>query len=259
MVLGSDTANFYDLRGKHALLRSDNRYGAERFPLNLRAPYQFYEDQLKSIEVAKGARFLDLCCGTGVHTILPSRLGYETHAVDLSPKSVQATEQLAREHQQEIQCHLSAAEDFLIGTNYEFDVIFLAESLYYLNLDVVLPLIARRLRPQGHLFLIETNGNNRLMSGYRRLRNRFQSRRDSQTLYQLLGPQVVERFRNEFERVELKPFDCLTLFGGALPRSMRSLYQGFARGIDEKVLRGRVGELFAFKFLIHAHIPLQRD
>lgn len=112
-----------------------------------------------SFALAKGARILDLCCGTGRHTLELAARGYEVVGLDLSRVMLDRAVQAARARK--------LAVDFVHGDVRSlafrriFDgILFWGTSLgYFRDTEnaLVLRRVARALRPQGHLLLQVAN------------------------------------------------------------------------------------------------------
>jgi SAM-dependent methyltransferase len=112
-----------------------------------------------SFALAKGARILDLCCGTGRHTLELAARGYEVVGLDLSRVMLDRAVQAARARK--------LAVDFVHGDvrNLAFrrifdGILFWGTSFgYFRDAEnaLVLRRVARALRPQGHLLLQVAN------------------------------------------------------------------------------------------------------
>src|SRR5438445_12982900 len=94
-MTSTETSRFYDVRGRQALRGDDPSYGSSKMPRHVAEPYLYVERLLKELRTRGASRLLDLCCGTGLHSIYPARLGYTVTGVDISPKSIMAARQLA--------------------------------------------------------------------------------------------------------------------------------------------------------------------
>src|SRR5207253_4786883 len=66
---------FYDLRGIADLRSKDSSFGSGRLPVHVSEPYRYAEWLLTRLAQTGASRLLDLCCGTGVHSIYPAKLG----------------------------------------------------------------------------------------------------------------------------------------------------------------------------------------
>jgi 2-polyprenyl-3-methyl-5-hydroxy-6-metoxy-1,4-benzoquinol methylase len=192
-----ETSDFYDQRGEHALQKKSRGFGSSSIPEKFRAPYSYFERILPLPEV--GAGFLDIGCGTGVHSVHPARMGYHVTGIDLSKKSIEAAKAL---NENRCRFEITNALDFLKSTPNQFEVIFTSGSLYYFDINEIIPLIKSKLKPGGHFFCIETNGSNKILNQVRKLRGD----RDARTVHHLLGLNDLKYLQSEFKNSTVKHF-----------------------------------------------------
>ncbi len=215
----SNVSRFYDLRGDVVLAGAENVYEERRDSWVSRAPIVFLENQIPS---AKGPepRFLDLCCGTGVFSITPAKRGFRVVGIDVSPRSIEAAVWLAKLNDvaDSSEFYVADAYEFLANGQERFQVIQILGSLYYLNFERIMPLIKSRLEPGGAFICLETNGDNGVVSFYRRLKSHFTGYRDEQTLKYLLRRHHFEWIAGQFATSERVYFDFLTLFFSWMPK-----------------------------------------
>ena len=207
------TSEFYDVAVNGVLSSQINRYASRRDNLAALSQFLYVEDLIAQRCGSGSACFLDLCCGTGVCSIYPAKLGYQVVGIDCSPNSIEAARRLAKLNDVEGACDFQVMDalEYLRSTKLAFDTIFVRESLYYLDLDQTLPLIVEHLKPGGSFICIETNGSNFMMNGIRRLRNQFKGHRDTRTLDSLLRRRAFSEIANYFDASEIRFFDCLSL------------------------------------------------
>jgi SAM-dependent methyltransferase len=253
-------AEFYDKRGA-AAVRTLSIGRTERIPLPLRAPYDFayqFVPELPQSRMKDASErpanpvFLDLCCGTGLHSELPANLGYDVIGVDISPTSIMAAKARfasAQKSSERVNFRVGNAVNFLNSApDGAFEVIFISGSLYYLPLDETLPQIIRTLKPGGKFVCVETFGGNPFMSLIRRFKNLLKNHRDSHTLNSLLGSQEVKLMQNAFPVSSIRYFDSLTLFSSLLSLNSQTL-QKCLRPIDNFLLNKLKLKCLAFKFV----------
>ena len=242
----TDVTTHYDKRG--------NR-GIQSIPEFLTGPYRFYESLLiKVLAENKPSTFLDFCCGCGVHTLFAAKHGLSVTGVDLSPASIQTSQKAVEA------INLPARCQFIVGDALSalrrlgaFDVVFCSGSLYYFQLDEVLPLLKSSLKNGGNFFCVETNGSNFLMNVWRSVRQGLKSDRDERTMKALLKAQDFDRVIHSFKKGTVYYFDFLTLGGvflKAIP-AVQSLYLRFVRPIDFVLLNRFKLKVLAFKVVIH--------
>lgn len=208
----SGTDVHYDKRGQELLNSGRNPFQDRHENVFLRNILAITEPELKRA-FAPGKSLLDLCCGTGLHALYPAQIGFEVVGVDLSPQSIRAGEWLLAQNGGAGKVRLRAADaiEYLRSEERVFDVIQIYTSLYYFDLPRVLPLIQARLNPGGLFVSVETNGDNILANGLRRLRSWVKGDRDAQTLTKLFRASEIHALRQAFAESEATYVDFLSL------------------------------------------------
>lgn len=79
------------------------------------------EDTLALLKPRAGAKFLDLCCGYGRHSIELSKRGFEVMGVDVSPKQIRHAIKKAKENKVEVAFQVKDARK--LDFNEEFDFV----------------------------------------------------------------------------------------------------------------------------------------
>lgn len=111
-------------------------------------PEDFYEMILTSGIGHKGQRVLDLATGTGV---LPRNLyahGARFTGTDISEEQIEQARRLSREAGMEIDYLVRAAEDIDFAPD-SFDAVSACQSLFYFDIDALLPRLRQVLKPGG--------------------------------------------------------------------------------------------------------------
>ncbi len=245
---------FYDLRGLHALGSNLNTFGSYSYEEFLRSPYQYAEEFFEGCSRIKDPRFLDLCCGTGIHSIFPAKLGYQVVGIDCSPKSIDAANLLAGVNA------VAANTSFLCGEIPEslngqrlFDIVFLSGSLYYFDLPSIVPIIKSHLKPSGYIVCVETYGGNPFLSVMRRLKNMRRHHRDDRTLDSLLRKRDLNLLQGYFDSSKIRYFDTTTLIFGQLLKwlhlPLTKKIFSFLQRLDYIILNILRLRFFAFKFV----------
>ncbi|HTO68926.1 MAG TPA: class I SAM-dependent methyltransferase [Myxococcota bacterium] len=119
-----------------------------------RPPYpQEVFDRLESLLPARNARVLELGCGSGDLTLgLAPRVG-ELDAVDVSAPMLEAARARAGARHPNVRFVHSSAEAFEPRAKYALAVA--AESLHWMDWDLVLPCVASWLEPGGVLAIVD--------------------------------------------------------------------------------------------------------
>jgi SAM-dependent methyltransferase len=251
--------NFYNISSKEFIKTDENNYGSNRIDPMLSAPYSYLESYIKNYfsKILHNHRFLDLCCGTGIHSILPAKIGYHVDAVDLSDESINAAQHLAKMNS------VSNATSFFIANAIEYlekvednyyDVIYISGSLYYLPLEETIKAINRVLNNQGIFCAVETYGGNRFMKLVRVLRYFIKKDRDIITIKNLLSKKEILEIKKYFKYCEVKYFDFFTLFGALFigKKSKQKKLFKILKVMDDILLNKFGVHFLAFKFIIQA-------
>lgn len=248
------TKNFYDKRGNAAQNRQQGQFGSSTIPWYYRAPYKKVESILANIPEPQNKQLLDFCCGTGIHSVFPAKLGFHVVGVDLSPQSIQAAKFTAKNNQVDHKCEFFASEasEYLKSCE-QFDVILISGSLYYLNESKIWAALSERLKPGGHFVCVETNGSNYLFNWLRRLKNYFRNHRDETTLNNLLKKQDLIRLGTYFGTSRTRFYNLMSLAGVYLRKIPQSeiWYGKPADFLDTLFLNMPFLNSFAFKFVFH--------
>jgi len=132
--------------------------GAAGIPLELRAPYLVFESHIVR-HSRNDARVLDLCCGNGQHSLVAAREGAQVTVSDIAPHNVELT--LARAASSGFRLEGVAADaENLPFTSASFDVVTMAGSLSYVELEKLLSEIRRVLRPGGAFIFVDSLDHN---------------------------------------------------------------------------------------------------
>lgn len=270
------TANYYDRRGRDQLIAMRDPWTLRYDRLIIRSALNYLNKMLPK-PVEPTLKFLDLCCGTGRFSIFPAQQGYHVFGLDLSSQSIDAARLLANRNGVEGKCQFAVGDviEFLSSDlghvchfetcPNEFDVIFIAGSLYYLAGENLIPRICDRLKPGGHFFLFETNGSNPILNIYRRVRHWLHPYRDQQTLVGLLKVKDYSQIGKHFSDCEIVYFDFLNLLCPIIDSfisqnnktSLKALtfFYDFLSRMDFLILNKLKLNRFAFKVVIHGKRP----
>jgi len=99
-----------------------------------------------------GKRVLDLGCGAGPYSIWFAERGAQVSGLDLSATMISLARQKATEHSLQLDLQVSDIREPLPFTNDEFDLVFTATALHYVDdLERLFREIARVLKREGRL------------------------------------------------------------------------------------------------------------
>jgi SAM-dependent methyltransferase len=188
----------YEARAQQALSDDLARLGppgAIGIPAELREPYLVYE-RLVQRHARPGLRVLDLCCGNGQHSLAAARLGARVTVSDIAPHNVA----LALARAQAAGCEVEgvpADAESLPFESHTFDVVTMAGSLSYVDLETFLAELRRVLRPGGAFIFVDSLNHNPIYR-FNRWRHYRRGARSRSTLERMPTLATLERLRREF-------------------------------------------------------------
>jgi ubiquinone/menaquinone biosynthesis C-methylase UbiE len=192
----------YDARARNLLAVSDLTLGpdgAASQPLAIRQPYLVFEEFIRR-STGPGKSVLDVCCGTGLYSLVGSSVGALVTATDIAEHNLLLARRRAERAGLNIQTVVADAERLPFPDG-SFDLISCAGSLSYLDLDSFLAEVHRLLRPGGWFVSVDSLNHNPI---YRI--NRFcqylKGRRTRSTLLRMPTLSTVGRLQSEFVNVE---------------------------------------------------------
>lgn len=213
------------LSGEKADLSPD---GAESIPITLRAPYREYE-RLIERNVQPGVRVLDVCCGTGLYSVLPARLGGMVTATDIAPTNLEIVKRRAERAGVFIATEIADAEQ-LPFENQVFDVVMIANSLSYMDLVRFMGEVERVLRPAGSFIFVDSYNRNPVYRFNRYIRYLRQDRTLS-TLQRMPSKKTLEILAQRLVHFQVSYFGILSFLSPVLVRIFGS--QRAAHWIDD--------------------------
>lgn len=176
---------------------------------------------LEAVEPVSGARVLDFACGAGVVTAWLAARGADVVGLDLSPESVERSQEVLR--------RLGLRATFVTGVLEEadglgvFDAIVGRYALHHTDVPQLALVLAQRLRAGGRAAFLETFASNPLM----RLSRRF-----------LVGRLGIQRL-GTLDEHPLTASDVEALRSGFGSATIRVEQMRFLRIFDRQVLRRR--------------------
>jgi ubiquinone/menaquinone biosynthesis C-methylase UbiE len=258
LKMKESVSNFYDRRGHHALSHASSKFGAAAIPLFCQSPYRQLEKKWAKL-LASESTVLDIGTGTGLHAIYPALCGAFVEGLDVSEKSIEAAKQLAKTNGVSDQTNFQVAnvDSGLPFSDNSFDAILISGSLYYFNIEKLMPEILRVLKPKGSFIALETNGDNFLLNGYRRLKNKRISHRDESTLKKLLGKREIKKLSSYFKYSKSDYYDITAFLTASLKWNKtleRHSYFIFSR-IDSLLVKFPFFWRLSFKFIFTGQAP----
>lgn len=239
----------YDQRAKQSLLQgkpgSQGLLGAAGICPEFRVPYVDYEQQIKA-RCRKGTRVLDLCCGTGLLSLIAHPNGAEITVADISGENVKIAILIAKKNGITISGKTADAESLPFADS-SFDLITCAGSLSYFEHSKGLKEIRRVLTDGGYFICVDSLNHN-LIYRFNRWLHYLKKNRTMTTLLRMPTIEIFREFEAYLGQVEYKKF--FGIFSFLIP-----LLMPFFGAAQTALLIDRFDRLFyflskyAFKFV----------
>ena len=178
----------------------------------LRKPYEIYY-RLQNKHIASNANVLELCCGMGEFTFDLAQLTQnKILAVDISPKSIEVAKQRAEKKKiTHIDFVTSDIETLNLPCNH-FDVICMAGSLSYVDVNLVIEKVKGWLNQNGCFIVVDTYGYNPFFNVKRRLNYLF-NLDTKQTMLGIPKKSTIDKIRSHFESFEIHYCNTFAFIG----------------------------------------------
>jgi len=177
--------------------------GAAGIRPEFRAPYADYEQQILA-RSRKGSRVLDLCCGTGMLSLIAHSAGAEISVADISQKSVELACLIAKKNGVTISGKTADAESLPFADD-SFDLVTCAGSLSYFNHSKGLKEISRILTDGGYFICVDSLNHNPIYR-FNRWLHYLKNGRTLSTLMRMPTIKIFNEFEAYLGQVEYKKF-----------------------------------------------------
>ena len=208
-------------------------YGSSSFLKSWREPYVYMEEYLNSKNL-ENSNFLDYCCGTGVHSIYPAKLGAHVTGIDFSSNSIESAIERSKFFNVEDKCQflIQDAEES-ISFQEKFDYIICVQSLLYLDLSETFNKFSKLLTDQGELIIIESVAGNYFFD-LNRIRNvKNISPKFSSSLNKLHSKEIKNNAKKYFKILNEDYFGFSTTISYLIERKFKvSIFSKFFFGLD---------------------------
>ncbi len=176
----------------------------------LRGPFEYIQDNhFKDLNEKK---ILDYCCGSGLNSVLLSKLGARVTGMDISKESVDiAVKRFKKHNLQDYEFYQMDAHSLNFKDNY-FDLVVCYKSLLYLNLDKAFSELNRVMKNDAKLIILENIGDNFIFNYYRFIKHILRSRKYPFELNKLKSKDIVVSTKL-FYNYENVYFDFFTILG----------------------------------------------
>lgn len=223
--------------------------GARSISEELRAPYLLYE-KIIGVSSFCEAQVLDLCCGTGTHTLTAAHLGAHVTAADIAENNLAAVSLRARRAGVQITTVIADAEMLPLPTH-SFDLVTCAGGLSYVHLPQFLDEVKRVLKPGGTFLCVDSFNHNPIYRLNRYL-HYLRGNRSHSTLQRMPNRQTLALMRAMFPDLEIRYFGI----GSFLMPLIRSIVGSkksahFSDWLDETL---PFMKEWAFKIVAYGHV-----
>lgn len=197
----------YNNRARQAIstrsVDSLKTYGPAAIAEEIRAPYVYYHN-LISQAVTPNCEVLDVCCGTGLHSLTAARFGARVTASDLAEKNLELVQIRASCAGLTVRTVQGDAENlpFPAGT---FSLLCCAGSLSYVDLSKFLNEAKRVLQARGKFIFVDSFGHSPIYKANRYL-NYLRGRRSWTTLQRIPTRNSLDLIREVFPNLTVRYF-----------------------------------------------------
>ena len=200
---------------------SFKNFGSSSFIKSWQEPYKFLENYLRKKNLHNKS-FLDYCCGTGVHSIFPAKLGAKVTGTDFSPASINIAKKRANFFHVERECNfiLQDAKD-IKALKDKFDFAICIQSLLYLNLDDTLKRLSKLLNENGELIIIESVSGNFFFDLNRKRNAKKISSTFSNSLNKYSSLEIIETSKKYFHISKEEYFGLTTSLSYILEKKLK--------------------------------------
>jgi len=200
-VRKEEEIKYYD---KNVSLNERLEVEPEGFKHFLLSSYGFLADFLK--EKCRDKKILDYGCGKGVHSIWLAQMGGDVTGIDLSQSALEIALKRAevKNIEDKIKFLAMDCEDLKFPDN-SFDIVFDRGTFSSLDLDKILPGLARVLKSDGFLIGIETLGHNPF-TNFKRKINRLVGWRTQWAESHIFKMEDFKKMEKYFSEIEIHFF-----------------------------------------------------
>tara|TARA_B100001559_G_scaffold137481_1_gene115456 strand:+ start:44293 stop:45066 length:774 start_codon:yes stop_codon:yes gene_type:complete len=200
---------------------SFKNFGSSSFAKSWQEPYKYLENYLRKKNLHNKS-LLDYCCGTGVHSIFPAKLGAKITGTDFSPASLNVAKKRANFFQVESECKfiLQDAQD-KEALKDKFDFAICVQSLLYLDLDDTFKRLSKLLKENGELIIIESVSGNFFFDLNRKRNTKKISSTFSNSLNKYSAIEIIETSKKYFHISKEEYFGLTTSLSYILEKKLK--------------------------------------
>jgi ubiquinone/menaquinone biosynthesis C-methylase UbiE len=209
--------NHFDNQGKVFF----KNYGSSSFIKSWQEPYRFLENYLR-IKDLKDKSFLDYCCGTGVHSIFPAKLGARVTGLDFSSTSVENAKKRALFFQVDDKCEFILQDTREIKINSKkYDFIICIQSLLYLDLNQTFNKLSTLLKDDGEIIILESISGNYFFDQNRNKNTKKISSQFSNSLKKYNSSEILKNAKKYFKVIQENYFGLTTSISYVLEKKFK--------------------------------------
>lgn len=190
-------------------------FGALSLRAFLRKPYELYEERIRKLAVS-GRRVLELCAGTGTHSLPPLLAGASTVLMDISHAALQVATKRSLRFGRHVSCVTADGEKLPFKAR-SFDMVICAGGMSYCDHDMMFNEIVRVLKPGGHFVFVDSFNKNPIyrLNRWRRARR---GERTWLTLRRIPSLKTLTKMAELFEKVEVTYHGTFVFLGPVIAR-----------------------------------------
>jgi ubiquinone/menaquinone biosynthesis C-methylase UbiE len=197
---------YYEKKAQEWLKKKKWQSDFGRFDPSVLTSFKFCYEWLA--RNCKGKKVLDYGCGNRVHSIPLAKMGARVWGIDLSEKSLEIAKKRTKREGVEINFLRMDCEKMEFPDNF-FDIIFDGDTFSSLDLNKVLPEIARVLKSEGFLIGIETLGHNPFTNLKRKI-NKLTGKRTKWAAEHIFKMEDLKRAEKYFKKIETHFFHLIS-------------------------------------------------
>ena len=221
--------------------------GALAAPLALRRPHEIFEQRIRAA-VGPNTDALDVCCGTGLFSLIAAGAGARVAASDIAEHNLELAKLRAARAGVRLETLVADAERLPLPDG-SFNLITCSGSLSYVDLDPFLAEVRRLLRPGGRFVCIDSLNHNPIYRLNRSVQY-WRGRRSKSTLMRMPTQATIAQIMARIGPGEVSYHGCFSFL--ATPARLVFGEERAARWLDSADDRLPWLKPLAFKFVLSA-------
>ncbi|MBI5770150.1 MAG: class I SAM-dependent methyltransferase [Verrucomicrobia bacterium] len=224
--------------------------GAAAIAEEVRAPYLAYEDAQKRF-LRPGMKVLEVCGGTGLHSLTPARCGADVTVTDISAAALGVARLRAEAAGLRVHTVVADAESIPFPDG-SFSAILCAGGMSYMDHAKFFRELRRLMRPDGRFVAVDSFNHNPLYRFNRWIRY-LRGHRTRSTLRRMPDEALLAQLGTMFGKVEVQYFGVLSFMVPVIKPFLGPA--GTARWLERTDARLTRQRRHAFKVVVDASRP----